>query len=71
MKELPKLDLHVFGAWRKGYTGKNVVVTILDDGIQHNHTDLKPNYVSTSGFHPTYKKTKSLLGCGSQLRSER
>ena len=31
-------------AWEMGYTGKNVVVTILDDGIQYNHPDLKMNY---------------------------
>lgn len=33
-------------AWQKGYTGKNVVVSILDDGIQTNHPDLAHNYVS-------------------------
>jgi len=32
MEDLPKLDLHVIGAWRKNYTGKGVVVTIMDDG---------------------------------------
>ena len=31
-------------AWRLGYTGRGVVVTILDDGIQHNHPDLSANY---------------------------
>lgn len=29
-----------------GYTGKGVVVTILDDGIEKNHPDLMQNYVS-------------------------
>lgn len=33
-------------AWQKGYTGKGVVVSILDDGIQTNHPDLAQNYVS-------------------------
>lgn len=36
-------------AWKRGYTGKNVVVTILDDGIERNHPDLAPNYVSGAG----------------------
>jgi proprotein convertase subtilisin/kexin type 5 len=31
-------------AWQKGYTGKGVVVSILDDGIQTNHPDLAFNY---------------------------
>uniref|UniRef100_A0A914V516 P/Homo B domain-containing protein n=1 Tax=Plectus sambesii TaxID=2011161 RepID=A0A914V516_9BILA len=43
-RDLPKLDMHVVGAWKRGYTGKGVVVSILDDGVQHNHTDLAANY---------------------------
>ena len=39
-------DMNVIGAWNKGYTGKGVVVTILDDGIEKQHCDLKANYVS-------------------------
>ncbi|XP_074605697.1 proprotein convertase subtilisin/kexin type 4-like [Brevipalpus obovatus] len=37
-------DMKVSGAWLKGFTGKGVVVTILDDGIQPNHPDLDINY---------------------------
>ena len=37
-------DMNVFPAWKKGFTGKHVVVTILDDGIQLNHPDLAQNY---------------------------
>jgi hypothetical protein len=32
--------------WEKGYSGRGVAVTILDDGIQTNHPDLVDNYVS-------------------------
>lgn len=39
-------DMNIGPAWQKGYTGKGVVVSILDDGIQTNHPDLAPNYVS-------------------------
>ena len=42
-----KFDMNIIPAWQKGYTGKGVVVTILDDGIERNHTDLFENYVST------------------------
>ena len=38
--------MNVLPAWRKGYTGKGVVVSILDDGIEKNHPDLADNYVS-------------------------
>ncbi|XP_065224139.1 furin-like protease 2 [Planococcus citri] len=37
-------DMNVGPAWQKGYTGKGVVVSILDDGIQTNHPDLALNY---------------------------
>lgn len=39
-------DLHVKEAWAQGYTGKGIVVSILDDGIEKNHPDLQGNYVS-------------------------
>jgi len=38
--------MNVIPAWRKGYSGKGIVVSILDDGIQTNHPDLAQNYVS-------------------------
>lgn len=42
---LNNTDMNVKGAWKKGVTGKDVVITILDDGIERNHDDLKDNYV--------------------------
>lgn len=42
--------MNVIPAWRKGYSGKGIVVSILDDGIQTNHPDLAQNYVSISLF---------------------
>ncbi|XP_013883564.1 furin (paired basic amino acid cleaving enzyme) a [Austrofundulus limnaeus] len=37
-------DLNAKGAWALGYTGRGVVVSILDDGIEKNHPDLMQNY---------------------------
>ncbi|XP_053368611.1 furin (paired basic amino acid cleaving enzyme) a [Clarias gariepinus] len=37
-------DLNVKEAWKQGVTGKDVVVSILDDGIEKNHPDLERNY---------------------------
>ncbi|XP_077569097.1 furin (paired basic amino acid cleaving enzyme) a [Stigmatopora nigra] len=37
-------DLNARAAWNLGYTGRGVVVSILDDGIEKNHPDLSQNY---------------------------
>lgn len=42
--------MNIAEAWRRGYTGKGVVVSVLDDGIEGAHPDLKPNYVSALGW---------------------
>lgn len=48
-------------AWKKGYTGKGVVVSILDDGIQTNHPDLAQNYVSMTSAFYTHSKFQLIL----------
>ena len=37
-------DINVVPVWDAGYTGKGVVVTIVDDGMEHDHPDLEANY---------------------------
>jgi furin len=32
-------------AWQNGYTGKGVVITVLDDGLERDHPDLVKNFV--------------------------
>jgi CubicO group peptidase (beta-lactamase class C family) len=34
------LDANILGAWQAGYTGKGIVIGILDDGVELNHPDL-------------------------------
>lgn len=38
------IDLNVVKAWEQGFTGSGVVVTTLDDGIDHDHPDIRNNY---------------------------
>ncbi|CAH8576342.1 unnamed protein product [Schistosoma guineensis] len=38
------LDMNVQSVWARGYAGQSVVVTILDDGLETDHPDLKDNY---------------------------
>lgn len=40
------LDMNVIPAWKEGITGKGIVVTILDDGLESDHPDLVENFVS-------------------------
>ncbi|XP_037535111.1 neuroendocrine convertase 1 [Nematolebias whitei] len=47
---LPKLDLHVIPVWQKGITGKGVVITVLDDGLEWNHTDIFSNYDAAASY---------------------
>ncbi|XP_043916788.1 proprotein convertase subtilisin/kexin type 5-like isoform X2 [Protopterus annectens] len=43
-------NMNIIGAWRRGYTGKNIVVTILDDGIERTHPDLLQNYDKNASY---------------------
>lgn len=42
---LEDIDINVAPAWESGFDGRGVVITILDDGIDHSHPDLRANYV--------------------------
>lgn len=42
---IPKLhDLNVKNAWVNGYTGKNVSIVVIDDGLDHEHPDFEGKY---------------------------
>lgn len=39
-----QFDSNIVPVWNMGYTGKGVSVSVLDDGMDHTHPDLKDNY---------------------------
>lgn len=39
--------MNVQKVWDMNITGKGIVVTILDDGLEKDHPDIANNYVST------------------------
>ncbi|KIW01012.1 uncharacterized protein PV09_07529 [Verruconis gallopava] len=43
-------DLNVTGVWLEGITGKNVTVCIIDDGLDMDSLDLKPNYFAKGSY---------------------
>jgi len=43
----PDEDAHIVPAWESGINGKGIVIGIVDDGLQHKHPDLSPNYLSS------------------------
>lgn len=40
------MSLNVAKAWSAGYTGKGVLVAVVDDGVNNDHPDLVSNLVS-------------------------
>ncbi|XP_054651117.1 proprotein convertase subtilisin/kexin type 7 isoform X3 [Dunckerocampus dactyliophorus] len=38
------MDINVTGVWERNITGRGVTVVVVDDGVQHTHQDIKPNY---------------------------
>ncbi|GAB1606479.1 proprotein convertase subtilisin/kexin type 4-like isoform X1 [Argonauta hians] len=43
-------DMNVIPAWNSGFSGKGIVISILDDGIEKDHPDLLKNYDPGASF---------------------
>uniref|UniRef100_A0AAY4E632 P/Homo B domain-containing protein n=1 Tax=Denticeps clupeoides TaxID=299321 RepID=A0AAY4E632_9TELE len=43
-------EMNILSAWQRGYSGRNVVITILDDGIERNHPDLAQNFDQLASY---------------------
>ena len=48
--------MNLTGVWIQGITGKNVVITLLDDGVDYTHPDLKDNYSEEGSYDFNYYK---------------
>ncbi|XP_037533240.1 proprotein convertase subtilisin/kexin type 6-like [Nematolebias whitei] len=44
------LDLNVMPVWRNNITGRGVVVSIIDDGVDYTNKDLKKNFEALASF---------------------
>uniref|UniRef100_A0A914UZT1 P/Homo B domain-containing protein n=1 Tax=Plectus sambesii TaxID=2011161 RepID=A0A914UZT1_9BILA len=49
-RDRPGLDHNVKAAWDLGYTGRGIVVTIVDDGLERSHPDIMPNYYPRASY---------------------
>ncbi|MBN3319532.1 NECA endoprotease, partial [Atractosteus spatula] len=45
-----RFDLNIMPVWKRNITGKGVVVTIIDDGVDHTNVDLKTNFELFASF---------------------
>ena len=45
------IHANVKAAWDLGYTGKGVVVAVVDDGVQYRHPDIKNNYNASISYN--------------------
>ncbi|XP_071506796.1 neuroendocrine convertase 2-like [Diadema antillarum] len=55
----PGMDMNLMPAWKLGYTGKGVVVTIVDDGVDQYHPDLKDNFDKYASYDFNNKSRKN------------
>ncbi|CAO3617997.1 unnamed protein product [Cunninghamella blakesleeana] len=49
-QDTPGNDVNATGVWSQGITGKNVVVAILDDGLDMENEDLKDNFFAEGSY---------------------
>ncbi|KAM9853402.1 proprotein convertase subtilisin/kexin type 7 isoform 2-T2 [Aulostomus maculatus] len=38
------MDINVTGVWERNITGQGITVVVVDDGVEHTHQDIQPNY---------------------------
>lgn len=43
-------DANVVPVWNMGYDGTGVTISIVDEGFQHAHPDVSPNYLASASY---------------------
>ncbi len=62
------VDAGLKGAWDLGYTGKGIVIGIVDDGVEGGHEDIKANY--SAALSRTFLKGSTLDATGPIYRAD-
>ncbi|TNN24606.1 Proprotein convertase subtilisin/kexin type 7 [Liparis tanakae] len=44
------MDINVTGLWERNITGRGVTVVVVDDGVEHTHKDIHPNYSAEGSY---------------------
>ncbi|XP_078102801.1 proprotein convertase subtilisin/kexin type 7 [Sander vitreus] len=44
------MDINVTGVWERNITGQGVTVVVVDDGVEHTHQDIQPNYSAEGSY---------------------
>lgn len=44
------VDINILPVWEAGWTGDGVVIGVVDDGLEHAHPDIAPNYVAAGSY---------------------
>ncbi|TDH15115.1 hypothetical protein EPR50_G00028370 [Perca flavescens] len=44
------MDINVTGVWEHNITGQGVTVVVVDDGVEHTHQDIQPNYSAEGSY---------------------
>jgi len=46
--------INVETAWNQNITGDGITIAVVDDGLEHTHPDIQPNYQSASSYDFNY-----------------
>eukprot|EP01135_Chromosphaera_perkinsii_P006913 Nk52_evm1s628 gene=Nk52_evmTU1s628 len=49
-------DMVVAGAWNLGYTGKGILVSVIDDGLEREHDDMTANFNPECSYDFNFEK---------------